>query len=129
MRPNSVFSIFVDRASRGDTITIQGTGEQARQFTHARDVGRAFDVALTQGAAGRVYNIVADEFITIRKLAELVTSIIPARLEFAPARKADVPTAHVSSARARKELGWEPTVSFDQGLRELVQARAGLTTS
>ena len=40
MRPNSVFSIFIRKALAKETITIQGTGEQGRQFTSARDIGR-----------------------------------------------------------------------------------------
>lgn len=123
MRPNSVFSLFIDRAVRGEPITIQGTGEQARQFTHARDIGAAFDLALQHAKPGRVYNIVAEDAVTIRDLASQVTSLIPTRLEFAPARNAEVPSARVSSARARSELHWTPVTRFADGLSEIVRER------
>jgi len=123
MRPNSVFSLFVDRALRGEPITIQGTGEQGRQFTHARDIGAAFGAALERAEPGAVYNIVGDRMVSVRELAETVVRIIPTKIEFAPARKAEVPPALVSSERARKELHWAPAVSFDEGLRELVVER------
>lgn len=47
MRPNSVFSRFIAAARRGEPITIQGTGLQGRQFTHARDVATGFSCRST----------------------------------------------------------------------------------
>lgn len=124
MRSNSVFSIFADRARKGEVITIQGTGVQSRQFTHARDIGNAFLLALTNGKAGGVYNIVGDQSVSIRELAESVIEAFPTSIAFAPARKAEVPSAIVSNALARYELGWTPDVEFAVGLRELIQTRA-----
>jgi UDP-glucose 4-epimerase len=120
MRPNSVFSIFIRKALAGEPITIQGTGEQGRQFTHARDIGRAFELALRGARNGSVYNTVADEMISIRRLAELVTKELPTKLAFAPARKADVPSALVSSTAIKRDFGWEPEVRFANGLTELI---------
>ena len=123
MRPNSVFSLFIDKALRGESITIQGTGQQGRQFTHARDVGRAFAAAIERAENGSVYNTVADEFVTIRQLAELVTARIPTKIVYTEARQADVPTATVSNELIKRELGWRPEVPFADGLAELVAVR------
>lgn len=120
MRPNSVFSIFIRKALAGDPITIQGSGQQGRQFTHASDIARAFEAALTRGRAGGVYNVVGEEMVTIRQLAELVTREVPTKLEFGPPRPGDVPSALVSSALAASELGWMPRTEFADGLRELI---------
>lgn len=125
MRPNSVFSIFIRKALAGEPITIQGSGSQGRQFTHAKDVGRGFEAALTKGPSGSAYNIVGDRMVSIRELAELVTKIVPTELTYGEARPGDVPSALVSNEKAKAELGWRPTVDFEQGLRELVdEARA-----
>jgi UDP-glucose 4-epimerase len=120
MRPNSVFSIFVDRARRGEPLVLQGGGEQSRQFTHARDIGRAFRLALERAKNGSVYNIVADDPVTIRQLAEEIVKWIPARIEEGPARPHDVPVALVSSALARVELDWRADVKFSEGIGDLV---------
>jgi UDP-glucose 4-epimerase len=122
MRPNSVFSIFVQRAMRGEPITIQGTGQQGRQFTHARDIGLAFALAIEKAPNGSVYNTVAEENVTIAQLAGYIAARIPTPIEHAAARKADVPSALVSSALIKKELGWQPQVRFRDGLDELVEA-------
>lgn len=120
MRPNSVFSIFIRKALAGEPITIQGSGSQGRQFTHARDIGRAFEAALAKGASGSAYNIVGDRMVSIRELAELVAKIAPTKLTYGEARPGDVPSALVSNKKAKAELGWAPTVDFEAGLRELV---------
>jgi len=123
MRPNSVFSLFIDRALRGEPITIQGTGQQGRQFIHARDVGTAFALAVRAAANGAVYNTVSDDFVTIKQLAEAVAAQIPTRIVHTEARQADVPTAKVSNALICRELGWRPDVPFADGLAEIVASR------
>ena len=122
MRPNTVFSLFINKALRGEPITIQGTGQQGRQFTAARDIGSAFAVALDRASNGAVYNTVGDEFITIKRLAELVTAEIPTKIVYTEARQADVPTAMVANERIKAELGWRPEIRFKDGLAEIVAA-------
>lgn len=130
MRPNSVFSIFIRRALAHQPITIQGSGTQGRQFTHARDIATAFEATLTRGRSGASYNLVADRLVTIAELAELVRSIVPTEVTYGPPRPGDVPSATVSSALAREELGWTARVDLLEGLRELVEeALAARTTA
>ena len=120
MRPNSVFQIFARKALSREPITIQGSGLQGRQFVHASDVARAFEAALHTGTNGAAYNIVSDRLVTIRELAELVTREVPTELTYGEARPGDVPSATVSNAKAKRELGWEPKMDFEDGLREIV---------
>jgi UDP-glucose 4-epimerase len=120
MRPNSVFQIFARKALAGEPITIQGSGQQGRQFVHATDVARAFAAALTQGSSGEAYNIVSERLVTIRELAELVTRDAPTRLTYGEPRPGDVPSASVSNAKAKRFLAWQPEMEFETGLREIV---------
>jgi UDP-glucose 4-epimerase len=121
MRPNSVFHVFARKALAREPITIQGSGEQGRQFTHAADVAAAFEAALTKGESGQAFNIVSERMVTIRELAERVRSFAPTEIKYGPPRPGDVPSALVSSQRAHRELGWTPRVDFEDGLRELVE--------
>jgi UDP-glucose 4-epimerase len=122
MRPNSVFSIFIDRARRGESLVLQGGGRQSRQFTHARDIGMAFTLALQRAENGAVYNVVAEHSVTIRQLADEIVARFPTEIEEAPTRSHEVPEARVSSARARSELGWSEKVEFSAGIREIADA-------
>src|SRR5690606_29645146 len=70
LRPNSVLRIFIDRAKKGEPITIAGDGSQGRQFTHASDIARAFLLAAESDVSGIALNTIAPETTTIRELAE-----------------------------------------------------------
>lgn len=120
LRPNSVFRLFIDRARRGDPITIQGDGEQGRQFTHASDIARAFAMACRSDEHGMALNAVAPESTSIRALAELIVARFPTELAFGEPRPGDVPPAIVSADRIAEVLGWRTEVPFPQGLQELM---------
>lgn len=120
MRPNSVFSIFINNALEGNGINIQGTGDQFRQFTHAKDIARAFLLAIQSEISGECFNIVSPQKITIRQLAEQVSKIVPAKISFGSSRAGDIPSAEVSSEKAMKMLGWEAIVDLEKGLGELI---------
>lgn len=129
MRPNSVFRIFVRKALAGEPITIQGSGQQGRQFTHATDIASAFVAALDKGRTGGVYNIVADRMVTIRELAEAVVARIPTDVTYGEPRPGDVPSATVSNELARRELGWSARVGLEQGLTEIIDEARALSPS
>jgi UDP-glucose 4-epimerase len=115
-----VFRIFIDRARRGEPITIQGDGRQGRQFTHASDIANAFYLAAQSEVSGVALNIVAPETVSVRELAEKVVERFPTDLSFGEPRPGDVPPALVSAQRAKQLLGWEAVMPFDRGLDELV---------
>jgi UDP-glucose 4-epimerase len=120
MRPNSVFEIFIDRARRGDPITIQGDGSQGRQFTHARDIAAAFVTAAKSEARGMALNVVSPEMISIKQLAEIVTERYPTDVTYGQPRPGDVTPSYVSASQIEETLGWKAEVSFEEGMAELL---------
>lgn len=122
LRPNSVFRIFIDRARRGEPITIAGDGLQGRQFTHASDIAEAFRLGAESRLSGVALNTIAPETTTIKELAERVVHRYPTDLVFGPARPGDVPPALVSAERIRQTLGWEPRMTFEAGLDRLMDS-------
>lgn len=120
MRPNSVFRVFIDRARRAEPITIQGDGSQSRQFTHAKDIARAFARACVSDLSGTALNCAAPESISIGRLAELIVARYPTDILFGEPRPGDVRTALISSDRAREQLGWKAEVPFDEGISHLL---------
>lgn len=125
LRPNSVFRIFIDRARKGEPITIQGDGAQGRQFTHASDIAQAFFLAAQSNVSGVAMNIVAPETVSVRQLAEKIVERFPTELAFGDPRPGDVPPAQVSAKRAGELLGWQAVMPFDQGLDELISGVVG----
>jgi UDP-glucose 4-epimerase len=124
LRPNSVFRLFIDRARVGEPIKIMGDGLQSRQFVHASDIARAFSIACASDVSGVALNTVAPEPISIKQLAEAVVARFPTEIQYAPARPGDVPPALISSDRIGEVLGWQPEVSFADGLNELMESVA-----
>jgi UDP-glucose 4-epimerase len=120
----NVASIMANRMLQGNQPIIYGDGSQQRCFSFIQDVIAPIMVACeSPKAVGEVINIGPDESpITILNLAERLAEIIGFDLDpiFMPGRPQEVPVALCSSNKARRLLGYETTVSLDQGLRDLV---------
>ena len=101
---------------------MQGDGAQGRQFTHARDIARAFILAARSDVRGVALNTVASDMISIKELADLVVEKIPTELSFGDPRPGDVPTALVSADKIADVLGWRAEVPFEHGLEELIES-------
>jgi UDP-glucose 4-epimerase len=122
MDPEGPYALVVGRflalRRAGTPLTITGDGTQTRDFVHVSDVVRANMLGAESelDLKGEVVNIGSGERISILELAETVGGPI----EYKDARKE---TRHTlaSIAKAKKLLGWEPTVGIREGLGELKQ--------
>jgi len=123
MRPNSVFSIFVDRAAKGEPLIVKGSGKQSRQFTHASDIARGFLLAMEADTRGVALNLASNESITISQLAETVCRHLPTEVKYEEERIGEVPSAKVTSEKARRLLGWKAETNFLAGMKELITYR------
>jgi len=120
----NVASIMTNRMLQGKQPIVYGDGSQQRCFSFIQDVINPILTACeSEDAVGEVINIGPDESpITILSLAERLAAIIGFELDpiFMPGRPQEVPIALCSSDKARRLLGYETTVSLDQGLTDLV---------
>src|SRR4051794_13668574 len=118
-RPAAVIPCFVDRALRGEPLTIAGTGEQERSFVYVEDLAEGVVRALaTRAAAGRTYNLGGAETTTIRGLAEIVRDEVgDTTIVHTEGRAGDLRGARVDSARADRELGWRARTPPPEGVR------------
>lgn len=125
MRDTAVIPRFLRRAREGKPLTVFGDGSQFRQFTHARDVARAFSLAITVPHASAVYNIVAAEKVTLVDLVKCIAKSFEVGIEYQAPRPGEPPSGIISSARAKQELGWMENVTFSAGLQELMAGQSG----
>ena len=120
-RPAGVIPIFVRKALAGEPLTIAGEGLQSRRFVYVEDLADGVVRGLGSQAAGRVYNLVGDESVTVRGIADAVGGLLGGvEIVHTRARAADFAGAEISGARAAAELGWRPATSFSEGLRRYV---------
>ena len=121
---SGVISIFVDRILAGRPITFFGDGSQCRDFVYVDNVVDANVLAATrEGVSGRVYNVACGKRTTLVELASLIERAAARSVEksFAQARAGDIKESVADIGRARAELGYEPVVAVEEGLKRLVQ--------
>ncbi len=120
-RPAAVVPIFVRKALAGEPLTLAGGGLQTRRFVYVEDLAEGVVAGLAPQAADRTYNLVGDEEVTIREIAERVRDEVgDVELVMTEGRAGDFRGAEVSGARAAAELGWTASTPFAEGLRRYV---------
>lgn len=119
-----VISIFIRQALTGKPVTIDGDGQQSRDFTFVDDVVACNLLAATNPKAkGEVYNVGGGSRITIEELADRIIEITgsSSKKEFGPPRPGDVRHSLAGIDKAKDQLGYDPETDMDEGLRETVK--------
>jgi UDP-glucose 4-epimerase len=118
----SVINHFVNRLRNGEPPIIDGKGEQTMDFVHVHDVARAVVMALDCEQDGVPINIGTGVQTSLVQLANILIDSVGVNVEaqFQP-RDVLVTQREADISRAREVLGWQPTITVDQGLKELVQ--------
>ncbi len=120
---SGVISIFVDRALKGEPVTIYGDGGQSRDFVYVGNVVDAnLRAGMTPGIGGRAYNVACGKSTTLLGLLGVVEKIVGKKVErtFAPPRQGDIRESLADIGRISKDLGYEPTVGVEEGLKRLI---------
>jgi nucleoside-diphosphate-sugar epimerase len=115
---------FLDAAKEGRAPAVFGDGSQTRDFCPAANVAAANVAAATRPAAdvaGGIFNIGSGNSISIREVVDTIREIFPEMPEpqHGPARAGEVPHSRADISRAREKLGYEPSKTFKEALREL----------
>jgi nucleoside-diphosphate-sugar epimerase len=120
----AAIAAFADGLLRGRGVTIYGDGGQTRDFVPVANVVQCLmRAAAWEGAAdGRAFNVGMGRAETIRAVATMMAAAAGAAdaPRFAPERPGDVRHSCADVGAARRELGYEPLVSLEQGLGETI---------
>ncbi len=125
--PNSEYAAviprFISRMLRREPPVIFGDGTQTRDFTFVENVVLANLLACERDrVGGQIFNIATSSPISLLQLVDAISKLVNADVKpvFQPARAGDVPHSYASIAEAHHALGYEPRVSFLDGLRATV---------
>jgi UDP-glucose 4-epimerase len=116
-------SKFIVAYIRGTALTIFGDGEQSRDFTYVANVVDAtLRACLAAAAPGQVINVGTGRSFTLNQTISLLNAIFGVKVkpQYAPPRVGDVRHSTADISLARAALGYEPIVSFEDGLRRTV---------
>jgi nucleoside-diphosphate-sugar epimerase len=110
---------FITQALRGQPLTVYGDGSQTRSFCYVADLVEGLQRALfTEGTNGEVINLGNPGEFTVLELARLVVKVTGSQSEVrsVAARPEEIAQRRPDITKAKRLLGWEPTIPLAQGL-------------
>ena len=121
-----VCAIFSSRIKNGNPPLVFEDGEQTRDFIHVHDVARANRLAMESDAEDVAVNVGTGNAKTINEIAETLINLYEKDDELEPEiandfRQGDIRHCFANTEKAREEFGFEATIDFEEGMRELVE--------
>jgi len=121
---SGVLALFIPAVLQGRRPTIYGDGLQSRDFTYVQNVVEANLLACQlPGVAGQVFNIACGDRITVNSMLHHITKITGNDIApvYAESRAGDIKHSQADITRAKEHLGYEPKISFEEGLRHTIE--------
>jgi UDP-glucose 4-epimerase len=112
-----VFGVFLAQKLNGKPFTVVGDGTQRRDFVFVTDLAHAFLAAAESDRQQEIYNVGAGNPQPVNRLVELLGGDVV----HVPKRPGEPDCTWADITKIRHELGWEPRVSFEQGVAEMVR--------
>ena len=113
----AVFGVFLAQKLAGKPFTIVGDGTQTRDFTFITDVVDAFVQAAESQVDGEILNIGSGNTYSVNYLAELLGGDVV----YVPKRPGEPDCTFADIRKISRVLGWQPKVSFEEGVRIMVE--------
>lgn len=120
-RPDLAMFRFVQRIAEGRTLHVNGDGSQSRGFTYIDDIARGTILGL-KPLGYDVINLGGHESISINDLIAMIEDQLgqKAQIEHHPFHPADMMNNLADVSKARRLLGWQPSVGLREGVRNLI---------
>lgn len=113
----AVFGVFLAQKLAGQKYTVVSDGKQTRDFTFVTDVAAAFVKAAQSDLHGEIMNVGSGDHYSINRLVELLGG----EKTHIPKRPGEPDCTFADTRKIRKLLGWEPCVSFEEGVATMLK--------
>ncbi len=114
----AVFGVFLAQKLHAEPYTVVGDGEQTRDFTYVTDVAAAFVAAAASAAVGEALNVGSGNHYSVNYLVSLLSG----KVSYIPKRPGEPDCTFADTTKIRSLLGWEPKVSFESGVKNMLAA-------
>jgi UDP-glucose 4-epimerase len=117
-----VVAIFTGKMLAGEPVTVNGDGEQTRDFVYVGDCAYANYLAVTVPHAPGIYNIGWGRPTSVNDIFNALAKItaFPHPAAYGPAKVGETRHIYLEASKAKRDLGWEPTLSLEEGLEKTV---------
>jgi len=122
--PEKLIPLFITNLLEGKTVPVYGNGKNVRDWLHVDDHCRGIHAALMKGKSGEVYNIGGGRELTNLEITHLILEAMGAdesSIEYVEDRKGHDLRYSVDWSKINRELGYEPQVKFEDGLRDTIE--------
>lgn len=122
--PEKLHGLFITNALDKKPLPLYGDGLQVREWLHVVDHCRALDLILRQGKPGETYCIGAESAKTNVEVAKTICRLLgvsEAHIEHVADRPGHDRRYALDDAKIRRELGWAPTINFEEGMKKTVE--------
>jgi dTDP-glucose 4,6-dehydratase len=122
--PEKLIPLFITNLIEGKKVPVYGTGKNVRDWLHVDDHCRGIYAVLMNGRSGEVYNIGGGRELTNNEITSLILAAMGAddsSIEYVQDRKGHDLRYSVDWTKINRELGYEPQVKFEDGLKETIQ--------
>lgn len=122
--PEKLIPLMIANALQNKPLPVYGDGKNVRDWLHVRDHCSALDVALHRGKAGEVYNVGGSNERPNLEVVRLLLGELDkpeSLITFVRDRPGHDRRYAIDSSKIRAELGWQPSVAFEEGMRSTVR--------
>ncbi|EHN59920.1 dTDP-glucose 4,6-dehydratase [Oenococcus kitaharae] len=117
--PEKLIPLMVTNGMTGKQLPIYGDGENIRDWLYVEDHGRAIDLVLHNGKPGEIYNVGGHNERTNNQIVHLIVDnlgLSADRIKYVADRLGHDRRYAIDPSKIKRELGWEPTIMFDEGI-------------
>jgi nucleoside-diphosphate-sugar epimerase len=118
-RPDMAFNRFIRAALKNEPITLYGDGGQTRDFTFVADAVAGTIAAGERGVPGTAYNIGGGSRVSMNDVVRIIEGVAgqPLKIRREDAQKGDMRDTYADTSLARRDLGFVPGVSLEEGIQ------------
>jgi dTDP-glucose 4,6-dehydratase len=122
--PEKLIPLMINNALNDKPLPVYGDGMNVRDWLYVRDHCAALRVVLSGGEPGEVYNIGGNNEKANIEIVKLILSSVDkpeSLIRYVTDRPGHDRRYAIDASKIRNELGWEPSVTFEQGLAKTIQ--------